>query len=458
MTSATAGPSQFAQLLRRSKFASFDPAISQIYTTSGGYAHRGDFGLKRPFPPSARNKNPYVVVKAVDDSLGQTQWSTAQNQGRWIRRFDESGAGADPAFRSSWAARGRVMAEWHLDSSFDQPWSQKKLQEETPAMLPNWKRMSRPEFDKYLNKLRRKRGSFRQFLQDQRQTAYNEEMEAAWDYYEQRSPDIKPPSPPEPVNLLKESRPSNITDYRAFLQHDANEKVYPRKGDDDKPSAAIVPSPHPNAGLSYTHENKLQRAFLNPTLPARVVVVRNATDPRRIYATAPQNPVSIAVAGTLAEVKGIDISKENLRLDAVSRGQQDVTAGEIQATIDSVNVSTAPHVVGKHSGLGGGRILVKASEFHLPSSVIHGRKFNPHPPGTPEYVAWVAPPPFKSASALTPTTFGKPGAKPKRVAIRETSAQLRELAKIMRGTTQPKDNTKESKEESKEEESEKKDA
>ncbi|KAG8954192.1 hypothetical protein FRC04_000413 [Tulasnella sp. 424] len=435
MAGATAGPSQFAQLLKRSKFASFDPAISQIYTTYGGYAHRGDFGLKRPFPPSARNKNPYVVVKAVDDSLGQTLWSTAQNQGRWIKRFDESGAGAEPAYKSAWGGRGRVMDEWHLDSSFDQHWSPKKLKEETPAMMPNFKRMSRPEFDKYLTQLRRRRGAFRQFLQNQRQAAYNEEIEAAWDYYEQQSPDIKPPSPPEPVNLLKESRPVNIEDYRVFLQHDANKKVYSGKA--GKPSTAIVPSPHSNAGLSYTHENKLQRAFLHPTLPARVVQVRNATEPRKIFAAAPQSPVSIAVAGTLAEAKAIDVSKESLRLDAVSRGQQDVTAGEIQARIESVALSTAPHVVGKHSGLGGGRVLVKASEFHFPPSVVHSRTFNPHTPGTMEYVAWTPKSVFTSASALTPTTFGKPGAKLRPAAVRETSAQLRELAKIMRGETKP---------------------
>ncbi|KAG9017928.1 hypothetical protein FRB90_000157 [Tulasnella sp. 427] len=431
---ATPGPSQFAQLLKRSKFASFDPAISQIYTTHGGYAHRGDFGLKRHFPPSARNKNPYVVVKAVDDSLGQTQWSTAQNQGRWIKRFDESGAGAEPGYRSSWGNRGRVMAEWHLDSSFDQPWTRKKLEEETPAMLPNWKRMSRPEFEKYLNKLRRKRGEFRQYLQDQRQDAYNSDMETGWDYYKQGFPDIKPPSEPSPVNLLKESRPTNQADFRDFLQRDANKKAYPAEGEGSDKSGPIVPSPHPNAGLSYTHENKLQRAFLYPTLPARVVQVRPAAEPRKMFQgkDAQNSPVSIAVAGTLAEMKARDVQKESLRLDAVGRGQQDVSAGEIQAQIDSVAVNAGPHVVGKHSGLGGGRILVKASEFQVASGLLYSRPFNPHPPGTAEYVAWVPKSPYTPSASVAPEKF-----KPKVVAslsktAQETSAQLRELAKIMR--------------------------
>lgn len=260
-------------------------------------------------------------------------------------------------------------------------------------------------------------------------------MEAGWDYYGHPSADMKPPSPPKPINLLEESRQANNKDFRAFLEQDANKQAYSSKEGSEEPSNKIVPSPHPNAGLAYNYENKLQRAFLYPSLPGRVIHTRGATDPRRVHNATPASPLSIAVAGTLAEFKGTD--RENgLRLNAVSQGHQDVTAGEVQAKIEGVAVLTGPHVVGKHSGLGGGRVVVKASEDRTDAGAVYAAAYNPNTPGTMEYVGWTPVPSYRAASTTTPTSFKSPrkgkGKDTSHTAVEETSAQLRKLASMLK--------------------------
>ena len=50
-----ASPGTFPELLRRSRFASFDPTIRQSYGTPPSRLHRGNWGLKRPIAQSKRS-------------------------------------------------------------------------------------------------------------------------------------------------------------------------------------------------------------------------------------------------------------------------------------------------------------------------------------------------------------------------------------------------------------------
>ena len=116
---ATSAPSQFAALLRRSKFASYDPHIGQVYTAFDGHAARGNFGLKRPL--ALRRRNAHITVQAVDSHEQQTVWKSAEQANRWIRMWDEVGVKPKVGQQTKWEQKlGALGAEVSLltDSEF----------------------------------------------------------------------------------------------------------------------------------------------------------------------------------------------------------------------------------------------------------------------------------------------------------------------------------------------------
>ncbi|GFZ48251.1 hypothetical protein JCM24511_05999 [Saitozyma sp. JCM 24511] len=76
----------FPSLLRRSAFASYDPSISRIYTSTPSSAGKGDWGLKyalhRPRGPR------YIKVDGLDGGkvLG-TEWQSGEKEARWIESW-----------------------------------------------------------------------------------------------------------------------------------------------------------------------------------------------------------------------------------------------------------------------------------------------------------------------------------------------------------------------------------
>ncbi|KAI0034056.1 hypothetical protein K488DRAFT_84391 [Vararia minispora EC-137] len=79
-------PSQFAALLRRSKFASFDRSIPQVYASHGGDAYRGNYGVKRSLTPT--KKGLPIIISNVDSPHQQTEWQPAAKEARWIERWE----------------------------------------------------------------------------------------------------------------------------------------------------------------------------------------------------------------------------------------------------------------------------------------------------------------------------------------------------------------------------------
>ncbi|RSH85142.1 hypothetical protein EHS25_004949 [Saitozyma podzolica] len=76
----------FPSLLRRSAFASYDPSITRIYTSTPSSAGKGDWGLKyalhRPRGPR------YIKVDGLDGGkvLG-TEWRSGEKEARWIESW-----------------------------------------------------------------------------------------------------------------------------------------------------------------------------------------------------------------------------------------------------------------------------------------------------------------------------------------------------------------------------------
>src|ERR1700722_3029272 len=113
-------PSAFAVLLRQSKFASFDPAIAQVYQTHGGDAFRGNWGLKRPL--ALRRRTAMITVSSVDSRYQQTEWESGEGKARLVKKLEELDTDFELGERettTSWVqVQARFAEQWLVDSEF----------------------------------------------------------------------------------------------------------------------------------------------------------------------------------------------------------------------------------------------------------------------------------------------------------------------------------------------------
>ncbi|CAG8541730.1 979_t:CDS:2 [Ambispora gerdemannii] len=77
----------FPELLRKSRLATFDPAIPQVYKTYGPFKKRGDWGLKRNLPNILRTD--VITVKALDTVEHQTDFKSARSLVGFARKWKE---------------------------------------------------------------------------------------------------------------------------------------------------------------------------------------------------------------------------------------------------------------------------------------------------------------------------------------------------------------------------------
>ena len=256
-----ASPSPFATLLRRSKFASYDPKIGQVYTTFGGDSHRGNYGIKRPL--ALRTREPFIAIASVDSLQQQTEWSHAEREARWIRKVAEvSGSPRVVDGSDLWKKLGpSANSQWKVDSDFapvipDAPALHKKaLPVPRQAGIPNIDAMTPKQFQRYLEGLRALRPAFREFL----------EAEKANDIPE-KDPRGHPArkSKVRSSNLLEQSSyPTDL--HKIFLSQRAAQRINNSK------SHILEQDVHPNGALAYTHLTKLEQYFWKQPLPGRVV-------------------------------------------------------------------------------------------------------------------------------------------------------------------------------------------
>ncbi|KAF9557158.1 hypothetical protein CPC08DRAFT_710634 [Agrocybe pediades] len=93
-------PSPFGELLRRSKFAAFDPEIRQTYTAPASYIHRGNWGLKRPI--ANRNRDTTIVLRKFEEHAQYIEWDRADGQAKLIKRVEEQNIAPDLVMFSPW--------------------------------------------------------------------------------------------------------------------------------------------------------------------------------------------------------------------------------------------------------------------------------------------------------------------------------------------------------------------
>ncbi len=215
-------PSPFASLLRRSKFASYDPTIGQVYTTYDGNAYRGNWGFKRPL--ALRKRNKFISVKAVDSPEQQTEWSPRESEARFIKRWEE--VATEPSIRDAW--------ETHCTSS-------------------------RPVHHAELAK------------EDQNGNIVNPAMQRQLD--ESPNKQYVTPGP------LVSSMPTRLfTRYLDKLRR--QHTIY-----ESPNSRAIEQRPHRSGGLSYVHTSQLTQFFTTTEQPGRLVDAHSADRRRNTHAS-----------------------------------------------------------------------------------------------------------------------------------------------------------------------------
>ncbi|KAF9789698.1 mitochondrial ribosomal protein subunit-domain-containing protein, partial [Thelephora terrestris] len=341
-------PSPFATLLRRSKFASYDPKIGQVYTTFGGDAHRGNYGVKRPL--ALRTREPFITIASVDSLQQQTEWSHAEREARWIRKVAEVSSSPEVADGSDlWKKLGpNAKSQWKVNSDFAlgtaDPASEveKASQDHIQAGIPNIDAMSPKQFQRYLESLRALRPAFHKFVEAER--ARTSKVQSS--------------------NLLEQSRyPTEI--HKIFLSNHSAQRV------NDPDSKILEQDAHPNGALTYTHLTKLEHYFWRQPLPGRVV--------------GKMKTLTASFAGfntRLPPSQSEGLQPIDWR-SLVERGV-DTGKGISKFRVSLMEVSTPPRVVG-HKPDGISNMDVR---MHVSS---HGRldmvRANPHLPWTRDYVS-----------------------------------------------------------------------
>ncbi|KAJ7685689.1 hypothetical protein DFH06DRAFT_1159150 [Mycena polygramma] len=115
--SAPTAASPFAQLLRNSRFATFDPLIRKTYYSPQQFVERGYWGLKRPI--TQRKKNSFVTIKEWETRQHYVEWDNAEDQVRFMRRMRELDLRPATDMRSKWSKQlGPARETWLVDSEF----------------------------------------------------------------------------------------------------------------------------------------------------------------------------------------------------------------------------------------------------------------------------------------------------------------------------------------------------
>ena len=348
--------SQFGAILRRSKFASFDPAIAQVYTSHGGHLHRGNWGLKRPLP--IRRRDAHITVKAVDSREEQTEWKYGDAEGRFVKMWDEVGFTPSLVSQGPWATKLGALADvdWKLDTEFAdasvEDMSHTAVQDPTygptSQAVPNIYAMSDKEFKRYLEKLRKSRPAFVSYL-----GAYPRKQGAAGSQTSAQ------------FSSLWDSSRDPGRDHKMFFGSQAYHTY------NSPESRSIEQQPQTYAGLTYGRSSPLQNYLLYKPKPGRIL-------DRTLVSR-------VSFAGVVVEADFsktyVDSSVDFKQL--AKSGERDPKEGFAMFRVKSFNFGHAPQTVGKvdqASGWTGYQVAV------APMAVEMDRT-NTHLPGSPAYVA-----------------------------------------------------------------------
>ncbi len=340
-------PSPFAFLLRRSKFASYDPTICQVYTTHDGNAYRGNWGFKRPL--ALRKRDKFISVEAVDSAEQQTEWSRRESEARFIKRWEQ--VATEPIVREAWDSHctgSRPMHQAELakegqNGNIVNPAVQRQLDESSNKQYvapgPLVSSMPTRVFDRYLDKLRRQRPEFLKFLS----------QEAEYSTHTQTAPR----HPVAPSAYEQSALGSAEMVRRRFLQKRSH-TIY-----ESPDSRAIEQRPHRNGGLSYAHTSQLTHFFTTTEQPGRML---------EMHGRDPRGSPRASFAGMAVNIRPPIFHSER----------------ESKLRIVETVLKQAPSVVSAQpQGLDGAIIDTTVVDV----ANLHMTRANPFPPGSRAYIA-----------------------------------------------------------------------
>ncbi|KAF9450245.1 hypothetical protein P691DRAFT_629169, partial [Macrolepiota fuliginosa MF-IS2] len=404
--------SSFAGLLRRSRFASYDPAIAQTYTAPPASARRGNYGLKRPIPMPY--KDSYIAVNTFEHHAHFAEWNNAEEQVHLVKRVEEMGIHPRQLPSSSWdKGLGEARTQWLIDSEFAEyesaPASTPAAEVESPrrdnldaygkqgrggygAKRPppktsvpepepsntqiNVESMSPHQFQRYLDKIRSLGPEFRAYLFEQQRERLTTQLHE--------------------LLLYIASQNSSQKLHRHFLsKHSASSHTSPT-------SHKIAGQPHRTGGLTYTHTSPLNSVLTTPPQPGTVLQIEPKSS-ARFSQTNYQNNAQDYVAllgGIIAKLpsrnSGIKVPIYNPEAEAAVTGSAPTNAGDPENSFASMRMTrltlrNPPKVVGY------------AAHKMRPGEIVKGIKFdgecmtevpwsqrnlgNPYRPGSYEYSA-----------------------------------------------------------------------
>ncbi|KAI6028602.1 mitochondrial ribosomal protein subunit-domain-containing protein [Pisolithus orientalis] len=332
MASAVAKVSSFGQLLKQSKFSSFDTRIAQVYTTHGGDAHRGDWGFKRPL--SIRRRGAFITVKNVDTPEHQTEWSSAEPQALWMKNWDEL----------------QITPQWSHHASAEEPRdhvqesdylpNQRDPSTWRPPCVPNLDAMTREEFRKYLARIQAHRDQFHKETQAKKGV-----------------PGLSP-------YQLSNTYTTGWDDlYAQYLS---------KRRREDPRSRRIEHLPHRNGGLSYANYTPLQTFLMTKERKGRLVDEYVGKDRKKLFYVA-----------SFAGMAGI-VQKHHAVLAQPMVWDDPQRTGQVMLRPQNAVLHRLPNVVGRvRQGL---KATKMDMELKVSDRQSHVRS-NPYPPGSRQYIA-----------------------------------------------------------------------
>jgi len=359
MVALTPSPSPFATLLRRSKFATFDPSIAQVFTVHDGDAHRGNWGFKRPL--AIRRRGAAITVKSVDTRAQQTEWNSGENQAKFMKIYEE--LNVEPVRFDEGEQYETVFAPGETP--------QQAAGFETKRFTQNPIGMKPKEFRRYLEQMRAKRPEFIAYLREKGKT----------------DPRIRNKS-------LFELAQQPDTDYHARFLADQTTAAH-----NNMESRVIDRRTHKSGGLIYSRPSALQTYLTTKPQPGRVLMdsIRRTRSQLETYiigfARMTPSLVKRNVVGDLNKMKWRDSS--------------DPDRGVAQFRMMNPYLKARPVVVGKRQGLKGLKLITQVQNI-VPAEQDNARS-NPYIPGSAAYVAASpSPPPPSKEQMPTPSNFDDP--------------------------------------------------
>ncbi|GJN88337.1 hypothetical protein Rhopal_001302-T1 [Rhodotorula paludigena] len=254
---ASSSSSSYSALLRRSKLASFNPHIDQVYTTNAANLARSNFGLKRPLPAATTKTSPFVRLLDLDSREGRTAFRKATREQSYTRKWSEVGVGLQSdAFLPRTGADGdRRWDRLEVQSRFvdgDGPGAIQPVAGEQPAQaafgrMPNVFAMSERDFERFLEGLGERRDEFKAFVVAESKQAASEStgLDGEFDLYAHAQR--------QPLELVRLAE--------RFLRLPTSSSASP---------STTVPLVHPTLALQYGSPTPLESS-LAPPVPGRIL-------------------------------------------------------------------------------------------------------------------------------------------------------------------------------------------